>query len=265
MTRTTRWVAGLAAVALAAPTASACGAGGGSDDAASSPVPREEITVLAAASLTDVFAEIGDSFSRAHPGSQVRFTFGPSSGLATQIGEGAPGDVFAPADEAAMGKVVDAGAVAGQVLVFARNAMEIAVPPGNPGGIAGLEDLARPELFVGLCAEEVPCGRLGHQVLERAGVAAAPDTNETDVRSLLTKVEAGELDAGLVYRSDVVAAAGKVEGIDLPTSAGGDILASYPIAVLAGSADPDLARAFVDHVVSPEGQRILAAASFLPS
>lgn len=244
----------LAAVGLAAVLAGGCGT-----DAAGTTVT---ITVFAAASLTDAFAELGQAFSAEHPGVRVRFNVGPSSGLATQVLEGAPGDVLASADPWATSRVVAAGAALDTPAVFARNSMEIAVPAGNPGRVVGLADFARTDLLIGACAAEVPCGRLARRLLAGAAVAPAIDTEEADVRSLLTRIEAGELDAGLVYRSDVLAAAGRVEGIDVPEA--DQALATYEIVALAGSAAPEVARAFVALVGSGVGQRILADHGFLP-
>ena len=245
----------LAAVGLVAVLAGGCG----TDTAGGTTVT---ITVFAAASLTDAFAELGQAFSAEHPRVRVRFNVGPSSGLATQVLEGAPGDVLASADPSATSRVVAAGAALDTPEVFARNSMEIAVPAGNPGRVVGLADFARSDLLVGACAEEVPCGRLARRLLAGAAVAPVIDTEEADVRSLLTRIEAGELDAGLVYRSDVLAAAGSVEGIDVP---GADqVLATYEIVALAGSATPEVARAFVALVGSGVGQRILADHGFLP-
>jgi len=216
--------------------------------------------VLAAASLTDAFGQVARSFEAAHPGVSVDLSFGPSSGLATSITEGAPADVFAAASPASMEVVVEAGAADGPPHDFARNALELAVPEGNPGGVRGLEDLGRGELLVGLCAEEVPCGQLASRVLERAGVVAAVDTEEADVRALLAKLVAGELDAGLVYETDVRAAGGDVEGI--PLAAGDEGGTSYPIVALAEAGSPEQADAFVGLVRSAAGRRILADAGF---
>jgi molybdate transport system substrate-binding protein len=134
------------------------------------------------------------------------------------------------------------------------------VPAGNDAGVSGLEDFARDELFVGLCAEEVPCGEFGRQALANAGVEPSIDTNEPDVRALLAKVESGDLDAGLVYRTDVQSAGDTVEGIEVPED--DNVIAAYPIAVLARSEEPDLADAFVAFVLSAEGQAIMAAYGF---
>ncbi len=220
-----------------------------------------ELVVFAAASLTDAFGDIAEAFERHHPEVSVELDFGPSSRLATQIVEGAPADVFAAADDTTMAIAVDAGALRGAPEVFARNRLEIAVPAGNPGGVSGLADFANDDLLIGLCAAPVPCGRLGRAALADAGVTPAIDTQEVDVRSLLTKIEAGELDAGIVYRTDVLAADGAVEGIDLPD--GGNSVATYTVAPVADGDAPDAAAAFIDLVLSAEGRRRLEDHGFL--
>ncbi|MCV2393857.1 molybdate ABC transporter substrate-binding protein [Actinotalea sp. M2MS4P-6] len=216
-----------------------------------------ELTVLAAASLTDVFAEIGDAFEAANPGVTVSFSFAGSAVLAQQVIAGAPADVLATASTATMDT---AAAMTGPPEVFTTNTLEIAVPAGNPGGVTGLADLADPGLTVALCAEEVPCGAAAAAVLAGAGVTAAPDTYEQDVRAVLTKVILGEVDAGLVYRTDVASAGDDVEGIDV---AGADVVRNdYWISVVTGTDEPDLARAFVEYVLAEPGQAVLAAAGF---
>jgi molybdate transport system substrate-binding protein len=191
----------------------------------------------------------------------VEFNFAASSALATQIQEGAPADVFASADENNMQKVVDSGDVTDSPELFVTNILEIAVPAGNPGEVDGLDDFANPDLLIGLCAEEVPCGRFGRQALENAGVTPAIDTNEPDVRSLLTKVEAGELDAGIVYQTDVQSAGDAVEGIEIPPD--DNVVATYPIAPIAAAANAAVAEAFIAFVLSSDGQEILASYGFL--
>jgi molybdate transport system substrate-binding protein len=220
----------------------------------------QTVTVLAAASLTDAFTTLGRTFEDDHPGTTVDLSFGPSSGLATSIVEGAPADVFASASPTAMADVVDAGAADGDPTDFARNVLEIVVPAGNPGGVRGLADLARDDLLVGLCAPDVPCGEVAARVLDDAGVTPATDTEEADVRALLTKVSEDELDLGLVYETDVRAAADDVEGIPLPD--GVPAGTRYPIAVMDGAGDADLARDFVALVEGPEGQRVLGDLGF---
>ena len=238
----------LAAVLLLA----ACGGGGGG-------ASGDRVLVSAAASLTDVFTAMEAAFEDANPGVDVVFNFGPSSGLREQIMEGAPADVYASADEANMGRLVDAGEVAGEPQAFARNRLQIVVPEGNPGGVTGLADFAMDDLFIGLCADGVPCGVLARELLANAGVEPVVDTDEPDVRSLLTKVAEGELDAGIVYVTDVVAADG-VEGIEVPPEH--QVETAYPIAVLGEAPNRNGAEKFVAFVMSEAGRSILSSFGF---
>jgi molybdate transport system substrate-binding protein len=219
-----------------------------------------EVLVSAAASLTDAFAEMEAAFEADHPGTDVILNLGPSSGLREQILEGAPVDVFASANTANMDQVAGEGLVAGESWIFAHNRLAIAVPAGNPAGITGLPDLGREDLLIGLCAAAVPCGDFARTALALAGVDPAIDTNEPDVRALLTKLGAGELDAGITYLTDVVAAGGEVEAIDMPDEA--NVVADYPIAVMTYSPNPGAAAAFVDFVISDAGGRILVSHGF---
>ncbi len=221
---------------------------------------RSTITVFAAASLTDVFGLLETRFEQLHPSADVVLNVGGSGALAVQITEGAPADVFAAASEAPMTAVVESGDVA-ESTVFAANTLEIVVPAGNPGGITGLAGLADPALVIALCDPAVPCGASAEALMRSAGLVAAPDTLEQDVKAVLTKVELGEADAGLVYATDVVAAAGTVEGISVPEAAG--VINRYPIAVISGARNPEGARAWVDFVLSADGKAALAAAGFL--
>jgi molybdate transport system substrate-binding protein len=240
-----------------------CGGSADGDAAATqstSPAgPSGTLTVFAAASLTDVFTDLGERLEADHPGLDVQFSFAGSSALATQIAQGAPADVFASANEAQMAVVVDAG-LADDPQVVAANVLQLAVPAGNPAGVTGLADLAREELAVALCAPQVPCGAAAEDVLAAAGVTAAPDTLEEDVRAALTKVELGEVDAALVYTTDVTAAGDAVEGIDVPEAE--QAVNDYPVAVLADAPNPGAAAAFVELVRSEEGQQALADAGF---
>lgn len=229
-------------------------AGSGGDDLSG------VVTVLAASSLTESFEAIGKRFERAHPDVDVQFSFAASSELATQITAGAPADVFASASPETMRQVVEAQAARGRPTVFARNRLEIAVPAGNPGEVTGLADLGRRELRVALCAAEVPCGAAGAKALAAAGVTPAPDTLEADVKATLTKVTLGEVDAALVYRTDVRAAGPDVEGIEFPQSA--QAVNSYPVVALHDAPNPRAARAFVDLVLSEQGTAVLTRAGF---
>jgi molybdate transport system substrate-binding protein len=231
----------------------------GSSTSAGDSALEGDITVFAAASLTDAFTEVGEAFEAENPDAGVDFSFEGSSTLREQILEGAPADVFASANTSNMDQVVEAGA-ATDPRDFVTNQLQIAVPADNPAGITGLADFARDDLLLGLCAEEVPCGEFGREALANAGVTPAVDTDEPDVRSLLTKVEAGELDAGIVYVTDVLSAGDAVEGIDIP--ADDNVVATYPIAPLADAGNPEVAEAFVAFVLSDEGQSILASYGF---
>ena len=250
-----RLTAALAAVALLA----ACNGGGaGTPDTGTGGT----ITVDAAASLTDAMSELAAAFEDAHPGVNVEVNVGPSSGLREQILAGAPADVYASADQANMAQVVAAGAARAPV-VFTHNSLEIAVPAGNPGDITGLDDFADPHRFIGLCAPEVPCGAFARQVLARAGIEPSLDTNAADVRALLTQVASGDLDAGIVYRTDVTAAGDGVDGIEIPDDV--NVVADYPIARLEDSGSPALADAFIAFVRAERGQAVLSSFGFGPA
>ena len=239
----------------------ACGNGGASPTASEAPASvapslEGELLIFAAASLTDALDDVESAFEEANPGVDVQLNLAGSSALREQILEGAPADVFMSANASNMDQVVEAGE-ATDAEIFVTNILQIAVPAGNPGGVSGLEDFANEELLIGLCAEEVPCGDFGRQALENAGVTPATDTNEPDVRALLTKIAADELDAGIVYVTDVLAPdfADAVEGIDIPTDV--NVVAEYPLAVLANAPNPHAASAFVDFILSDAGQSIL--------
>ena len=258
-----------AVLALAALTVLLSGAGCGSADDGPQrprfagndrPAGLGRITVLAASSLTEAFGELGDRLEEQHPGTTVRFSFAASSELATQITSGAPADVFASASPATMDQVVQAGDAGGDPAVFVRNRLEIAVPAGNPAGVDGLADFADEGLTIALCAPEVPCGAAAETAFAAAGVTPKPDTLEPDVKATLAKVSLGEVDAALVYRTDVNAAGDDVEGIDFPESA--DAVNDYPVVALAEAPNTKGAKAFVDLVHSEEGRSVLEAAGF---
>jgi molybdate transport system substrate-binding protein len=221
---------------------------------------NEEILVSAAASLTDAFADIEVAFEEAHPDTDVVLNFGGSSSLRSQILEGAPVDVFASANKSTMDQVVSAGETMGEPRTFALNLLQVAVPAANPAGVVGLEDFANEELLIGVCAEGVPCGDLARQALGAAGVSPSIDTNEPDVRALLTKVEAGELDAAITYVTDVASAGEGVAGIEIPGPF--NVAAEYTIVVLAHAADHGAAGAFIEFVLSGEGQGIMGEYGF---
>ncbi len=227
----------------------------------SAPAPATTtVTVLAAASLTDALDEAAADFMTTHPEVEIVTSYGGSSALAEQIVSGAPADVFFAADPSTMQTVAEAGlAVDPEVLL--TNTLELVVPAGNPGGVRSLADLADPDLVVALCDPSVPCGSAAAQLLELAGVSASVDTFEDDVRAALTKVALGEVDAALVYRTDVLAAGDAVEGIEIPEAA--SVVNRYPVALLVDAPNPDAAREFIDFLRSPEGREVFERAGFV--
>jgi len=255
-------VAAVASLVLAA----ACGSGddnssgsGSSPAAPASGGASGTVTVFAAASLTESFTTLGRQFEAAHPGTTVKFNFGASSSLAENINQGAPADVFASASPKNMQQVVDADG-ASDSKTFARNVMQIAVPPDNPAGVREVTDLARSNVKVALCQPQVPCGAVAQQVFENVNITVKPVTQGADVKAVLTTVQLGEVDAGMVYRTDVRAAGTKVKGIEIPADQNAST--SYPIAALTEAPNPAGAAAFVDYVLSPDGEKVLEQAGF---
>ncbi|HKT59237.1 MAG TPA: molybdate ABC transporter substrate-binding protein [Gemmatimonadales bacterium] len=237
--------------------------------------PPATVTVFAAASLTESFRELGSSFERRHPGVAVQFSFAGSQQLALQMEQGAPADVFASADQRWMDYAKDKGLVEGETPVFTRNRLVIIVPKTNPARIGKLEDLARRGTKVVLAAEQVPVGNYSREALKK--LAAAPGfpahydrrvaanvvSQEENVKSVVSKVQLGEADAGIVYRSDVTPAAARyVRELQIPDAF--NIIAEYPIAVAKSARDAESARQFVALVRSSEGQRVLQAHGFVP-
>ena len=246
------------AAVLAAAAAAGCSSSTSSPSAGGSPATGT-ITVFAAASLTESFTQLGKQFEAAHPGDTVKFSFGPSSGLATQITSGAPADVFASAAPGNMDDVVNAGD-ASSPQNFAKNTMEVATPPDNPGNVNSVNDLAKGSVKVALCQPQVPCGVVAAEVFKNAGITVKPVTLQPDVKSVLTQVETGNVDAGMVYVTDVQAAGSKVNGVTIPASDNASTL--YPIATINSSKHKSIAQAFMNYVLSPAGQQVLKAAGF---
>lgn len=240
------------------------------------PVEPVDLNVFAAASLTGAFGEIGELFEADHPGVTVVFNFAGSQQLAQQIKEGAPADVFASANQTQMDVVIQAGwIVAGTQQTFANNRLVVIYPKANPAGLAELADLAKPDLKLVLAVQEVPVGQYSLDFLDRAAAEAAFGANfkadvlknvvsyEDNVKAVLAKVALGEADAGIVYSSDITGQdAEKVGRLDIPDAL--NVIASYPIAPVKESKHPELVQAFIERVLSPEGQDILAKYNFLP-
>ncbi len=245
------------AVTTDAPTTEPAGT-----EAPSTPAVEGNVTVFAAASLTAAFTEIGDAFMVENPDANVVLNFAGSSDLVTQITEGAPADVFASADLSNMTKVTDASLNATEPVVFATNIAEIIVGAGNPKGITGVEDLADPsDLIIVQCAPEVPCGKYAAQIFENAGITVTPASLEENVKAVVTKVTLDEADAGIVYATDVTAAGDAAEGVEIPADI--NVVAEYPIATLTEGPNAEGAQAFVDFVLSEQGQKILASYGFV--
>jgi molybdate transport system substrate-binding protein len=253
----------LVPIAVLALGAAACG----SDDEGSTVGPTTttpgvagDITVFAAASLTDAFTEVGEAFTAVNPDAKATFSFDASSALVQQITEGAPADVFASADTANMDKLIDAGLNGSEPVVFATNLLTIIVAPGNPNGITGVADLADDDLVTVICAPEVPCGRYAAEIFVNAGVTVTPDSLEQNVRGVVTKVTAGEADAGIVYVTDVTAAGDDAAMVEIPEDI--NVLAQYPIATTKDSASPEVGEAFIDFLTGTDGQAIMAEYGF---
>ena len=210
---------------------------------------EESVVVFAAASLTDAFGAVAAAYEQAHQGTRVELSLAASSTVREQVLDGAPADVVATAGWQIMNELAAADALDGSAVVVARNRLMLATPIGNPGSVANLHDLGRPGLLVGLCHESVPCGRLAGEALAAAAVEVSPATTEPDVRALLAKIEVGELDAGLVYASDVVASDGAVEGFELDPVIPADV--DYPVAVVKGASNAAGAEQFIRFVEGP--------------
>jgi molybdate transport system substrate-binding protein len=250
----------LAVILLVAGLGSSLAACGGSAGGSSGSASAVTINVFAASSLTDAFTRLGAQFTQSHPGVKIVFNFAGSQSLVAQIEQGAPADVFASADGATMAKVKD---LVGDAQTFAANKLEIVVPVGDPQHIRGLADLARSDVKVVLAASQVPAGKYAAQVLAAQHVAVRPVSLEDSVKGVVTKVSLGEADAGIAYVTDVAAAKGQVDGVKIPDAQ--NVVATYPIATVKASEHQTQAQAFIDLVVSSQGQQLLHGYGFLPA
>jgi molybdate transport system substrate-binding protein len=273
--RTTRAAAAAVTAAAALLALSACGSSSSSSSTASSAstaasapssasagtsAVKGKVVVFAAASLQQVFTKLGKEFEAANPGTTVSFNFGGSGTLAASITSGAPADVFAAASDATMATVTKAGDTPTAPVTFTKNVLEIAVAPGNPKHITSLADLTKPGVKVALCAKTEPCGAAAVTALADAGVKLTPVTYEPDVTSAQNVVQEGQVDASLVYRTNVLGAAGKITGVNFPTAE--QAITDYPIAVLKNAPNGAAGQAFVNFVLSSTGQQVLTAAGF---
>lgn len=243
-------------VAAVAVVVAACG--GAATPSSAAP---QTINVFAAASLTDAFRALGGAFHREHSNVTLQFNFAGTPTLVTQIEQGAQADVFASADTPNMDKLRTDGFTSGVPQVFAHNKLEIVVAAGNPKHITGLADLARPGVIYIAAGPTVPAGKYSVQALQKAGATVTPRSLETDVKSVVSKIELGEADAGIVYTTDVKAAGGKVGGVQIPDE--DNVLATYPVAVVKDSKNVGIAGDFITYVLSGSGQSTLESFGFL--
>ena len=243
------------------------------EEAVSADTEPRILIVFAAASLTDAFTEIGENFKTANPNVTVTFNFAGSQALRTQLEEGAPADIFASANKTQMDAVIAASLITeGTQQNFLTNKLVVILPADNPAGLSKLEDLANPGIKLVLAAEEVPVGNFARQALDLMNGSFGTDfkdkvlanvvSNEDNVKQVVTKVQLGEVDAGIVYTSDAVAAP-EFQTIEIPSEL--NVVAKYPIAPLLNSEHADVAQAFIDYVLSDEGQAILEKWGFSPT
>ncbi|MFD0372278.1 molybdate ABC transporter substrate-binding protein [Streptomyces sp. NPDC059071] len=258
-----RTAAAVLTAALLVPLA-ACGndepkkdTGGSTASGATNGAPAAHLTVLAAASLTDVFKTAGAAYEKSHPGTKITFSFAGSQELVAQVSQGSPADVLVTADAKSMDKVK---ADTGTPVIIAKNRLVIATGKGNPHKVGGLKDLADTKLKVVLAAPEVPAGKYSKQILDAQKITVKPVSQEPNVRAVLSKVELGEADAGLVYKTDAESAKDKVDAVEIPDAQ--NAVAKYPAATLKDSGNAEAAAAFVAWLSSPEGRKILQDAGF---
>ncbi|MFT3859768.1 molybdate ABC transporter substrate-binding protein [Micropruina sp.] len=256
--RTTATIGRIAAPLVVAAVLAGCSAG-----STGTAAPTTTVTVFAAASMKTTFTTLGANFEAAHPGVRVTFNFAGSQALAEQITQGAAADVFASANAANMTTVTAAGLAAAEPTTYATNQLEIAVPPDNPAGISGWKDLTKKGLKLVVCAPAVPCGAATVTIEQATKTTLAPVSEEQAVTDVLAKVQAGEADAGLVYRTDVIAAGATVKGIPFDESS--KAINSNAIVALKTGSQQQLGQAFVDLVLSDAGQQVLAKAGFGPT
>ncbi|SCK39301.1 molybdate transport system substrate-binding protein [Streptomyces sp. WMMB 714] len=254
-----RAAAAVLTTALVVPL-SACGSdgkdsGGTKDDSGNA--PKADLTVLAASSLTDVFKTAGKAYEKENPGTKLKFSFAGSQELAAQVKQGAPADALVTADTRTMDGL---GSDTGDSTVIAKNRLVIATGKDNPEKVENLEDLADPELKVVLAAPEVPVGRYSEEVLDKQKIDVRPVSQEPNVRAVLSKVELGEADAGIVYKTDAATVPDKVDAIRIPDDE--NAVASYPAATLKSSKNSKAAEAFVKWLSTPEAQKFLRDAGF---
>ena len=241
---------------------------------ACNPTPTQDLHVFAAASLREALTETADAYQRANPNVQVVANFAGSQVLRLQIESGARADLVISANPDHLDALQRAGLLQADPTVVATNALVLAVPVGNPAGVAGIQDLAQPGRRVVMAAGSVPAGAYARQMLvlhaAATGQPAFVDavlqsviSFETNVRQVAAKLELGEADAGFVYRTDVLASDGRLHVIETPPQI--QVTASYPAAVLRDAPNPELAQRFLTFLRTPETEAILTRRGFAPA
>ena len=253
----------LAITALTFVSAASLVACGGASDSTNSAAPATaasadtaitgEVTVFAAASLQDAFQELATSFEAAHAGVHITFDFQGSQDLVTALDGGSPADVLATANNSTMTDAANKGLV-GEQTEFATNVLTLIVPAGNPAGVTGINDGSLDKADLVICAPEVPCGEATQKLAAELGVTLNPVSEEQKVTDVRGKVESGEAQAGIVYTTDAAKSGSKVEPIALPANS---VINHYPIALTKSAGNPQAAQAFIDYILSPEGQKVL--------
>ena len=253
----------LAITALTFVSAASLVACGGASDSTNSAAPATaasadtaitgEVTVFAAASLQDAFQELATSFEAAHAGVHITFDFQGSQDLVTALDGGSPADVLATANNSTMTDAANKGLV-GEQTEFATNVLTLIVPAGNPAGVTGINDGSLDNADLVICAPEVPCGEATAKLADELGVTLNPVSEEQKVTDVRGKVESGEAQAGIVYTTDAAKSGSKVEPIALPANS---VINHYPIALTKSAGNPQAAQAFIDYILSPEGQKVL--------
>lgn len=217
------------------------------------------LTVLATASMTEVFGEIGTAYHQENPGVRLRFVFGGAPELADRLSEHEPGDVLVTADGPSMDEAADQ--LGGRRRIIANGSLTIAVGPGNPRRVRSLRDLRRPGLRVVVGAGTVPVGRYTRQVLRKAGLTLRWSSEEIDARAVLDRIRAGEADAGLVFITDLRSAG--IAASSVPIPANQNVTAAFPAAPLRGGAHEETAEAFVSWLVTPAAQKLFNKYGFV--
>lgn len=261
-----RLLTGIAAAALIVSGLAACSSGNDSSTTNTSPSSPStstgsgsgKLTIFAASSLINVFGTLKTQFEAEHPGVQVVLSFGSSTTLAQQITAGAPADVIATADQASISDPQKAGQLEQTPVQFATNTLTIAVPPDNPGSVTSVDSLNTADYV--MCDPSAPCGAAGTQMLKNAGITAKPKAFEPDVATVLTQIELGEADAGIVYVTDAQGAGSKVKAVTIPAS--DNVTNPYFIATVKGSSQQALAMDWLTLVTSPAGQSVMQKAGF---